>query len=1453
MMGNLNNTLSLGIDIGSVSIAHVLLDPGNKIVSSGYHIHSGNITNYLHDIFKKLDWNRISHIGYNQKAAEFFRYGIPANDQIALIEGIKLKEKAVRSLFTIGGETFGLILFDQDQNYQKFISNSSCAAGTGSFLDQQSERLGLKDSAELNQKALLYKNDPPKIATRCAVFAKTDLIHCQQQGFSLNAICAGLCKGLALNIVDTLLGGITLNDPVFVVGGVSKNKKVLSYLSEIIDHSLSVPETSLLTSAIGCALIAREQRSNERSSMAYNVHELINEKSVKKHYFFDPLNLRLSTYPDFSAHCHYIVNDVEVDIYNIPKGSKHLSVYIGLDIGSTSTKAILMKGDHRKNKVIAGLYTRTRGQPIAATQALFRQIIEIEKRFNIQFTILGSGTTGSGRKFLQKILNTDYAVDEITAHARAAYELNPETDTIIEIGGQDSKFTMMHNGQVTFSVMNYVCAAGTGSFIEEQARRLDIQLDDYARLALNTRSPLSSDRCTVFMERDLNHFLSQGYSKNELLAATLHSVRDNYLAKVAHLNKVGDVICFQGATAKNAALISAFEQKLNKPIFVSRYCHLTGALGVCLFLNEQNLKFSRFRGLDFYKEDLSVEEEICEHCKNHCKLNRIIIGKEIINWGYLCGRDETGKTRRYLEKKEFDFLRSRRRIFTSATRYSEKPEVIHTSSPKPTLGIEIDISLDKLKENLEVNFMSLRHKIFTITQDDVREEKLKSEIKIGLPDTLYMQEYLPFWHYLFKKLGYKIIRGSQKRNYINEGKESSAAEFCAPISAWHGNIINLSKKTDYIFAPQMFEEEGDVNQKNYCYYSNYAVSIVRNLPMINLSDKIIAPVIDFSQPPIHNIKQIYDNLPQTLKLTLSPADIQTAYHESYQWFMSQKVKLIDVFKKHYNSSSDIAVVLLGRPYLVMDPELNKKIPQKFNSLGIATFFQDMIPWTTNKFHPASADFLKWNHWKYGLEILETSEYIGQHSGLYPVYLTAFKCSPDSFLLHYFKEIMNAYNRPYLILQIDEHGSDLGYETRIEAAIKTFRNHYHQKIKPKIRRKPIGIQRYPYHPESVLIPNYDALSCSLICAAFEKAGHRSYLIEESETTITSSLRLNDGQCLPISAISQAAIETIRKYNLKPEKTALFLNTITNLACNFPQYPIMTKKIFEEFGNGFEKLHIFASEFEMKEFPMEVITDVYIGYLLGGLLRKIGCRIRPYEIIPGNTDGVIEEGRRLLYDTTVSKESREDAFAKILTKFRLIPVSEETDIKPKVSIIGDLYVRDNDVFNQKLIQELENYGAEVVTTPFTFILRLLAFKHKNSLREDGRYISLMKFRLLIDYLEKVERKYYKIAECVLKDPFPVLNDKLFEKLDQYNLTLDHDGETVQNVLKVYALLEHYPDLSLFIHVNPIFCCPGLVSESIFKKVEKEIGIPIVSVTYDGTTAQRNHILAPYIHYLRQTFTV
>ena len=240
----------------------------------------------------------------------------------------------------------------------------------------------------------------------------------------------------------------------------------------------------------------------------------------------------------------------------------------------------------KSKKPVAGFYTYTAGKPLSAVKSILEAIENISRQKKIEFTIAGVGTTGSGRKFIGKILNADLIIDEITSHARAAYELNPQTDTIIEIGGQDAKFTLMHNGSVTFSQMNSVCAAGTGSFLQEQAKKLGCSLSDYSRKAENVSAPLASDRCAVFMERDISQLLNNGYSVNEILATALHSVTENYLKKVATEASIGQNICFQGATAKNRSLIAAFEQRLKKPIYVSKYCHLTGALGTALMLQE---------------------------------------------------------------------------------------------------------------------------------------------------------------------------------------------------------------------------------------------------------------------------------------------------------------------------------------------------------------------------------------------------------------------------------------------------------------------------------------------------------------------------------------------------------------------------------------------------------------------------------------------------------------------------------------------------------------------------------------------------------------------------------------------------------------------------------------------------------------------------------------------------
>ena len=1427
----------LGVDIGSVSLSYVLLNHNNEILKSDYLFHQGNIFDLLREKLEVIDLSRVYQVAYNHKSSDFFLSGVDVNDQVALIEGVRFQQNNVGSVFTIGGETFGLILFDGNGQYQRYISNSSCAAGPGGFLDQQAERLGLSGSTELSRLADSFEGDPPKIATRCAVFAKTDLIHCQQQGYSLEAISAGLCKGLAHNIGDTLLKGVALRQPVIVVGGVSQNPTVMRYLSEITECPLVIPDNAVLTGAIGCALIARQSFTEHHNPPEFSIPTLLKEQNREKHYFFAPLASKLSTFPDFSDHTHYVSHDVEVDLYNLPDKKGHVPAYLGIDIGSTSTKAVVVDAA-REQHVLLGLYTRTMGQPIAATQALLRVLREIEEDHEIQFEFLGTGTTGSGRNFIQKVITANLAVDEITAHARAAYALNPKVDTIIEIGGQDSKFAILKNGQVTFSTMNYVCAAGTGSFIEEQAKRLNVPLSDYAAQAIGTPSPLTSDRCTVFMERDLNHFLSQGYSKKELLAAALHSVRDNYLSKVAHLNKIGDVICFQGATAKNQALVAAFEQKLQKPIFVSKYCHLTGALGVCLLLKEKHITQTDFRGINFYKESPQVSEEICDLCNNHCKLKRVHLADESVLWGFLCGRDENSTRRVPVNQSGFDLLSSRRRIFNPPRIGEAKARSQPVNAQQPLI--------ERFNTSFELSLLNLRHKLFTMGQEEIQGSKERNAITVGIPNTLYMTEFLPFWKLFFKKLGYKVRVSSSKAISLEKGKEIAGAEFCAPVSYWHGHVQELSHNSDYLFLPHMFQEGENEEAKYFCYYSNYAVALVQNVETLNLKDRCISPVIDFSKPAIQNVQQIYESLPQNLKLVQSPGEIQEAYREAWRWFRLRKNQLVEIFQQQHHQSEDMSVVFVGRPYLILDPVMNKNIPQKFNELGVKTFFQDMLPQVSIGSESPAKEFSDCNHWKYGADILQAADYVGKTHGLYPVFLSAFKCSPDSFVLNYFKEVMDSYQKPYLILQIDEHGSDVGYSTRVEAAIETFRNHFQQNVSPFRSKTQQHVPVTRLKEQTILIPNYDSLSCSLLCAAFERAGYRPLLIEETPTTVIESLRLNDGQCLPVSTVVQGAIETIQRHRLEPENTTIFVIISSQLACNFPQYPLMMRQLLERRGAGFEKVQVKTTELGASAFPPEVIYDAYCALLLAGLLRRMGCRLRPYEAIKGQTDRLVEEAWQKLYRCIAGGAPKESVFKEIVADFAQIPVNESYNTRPKVAVIGDVYVRDNDIFNQELIAALEYYGAEVVTAPFNYVLRLSTGRNSYHLWEQGRYITSIRDKLMLRLLARFEKRFYQIAKVVLGEAVPIFDDSMPDYLKKYNLSFSHSGETAQNLLKIFSLLNHYPDMSLFIHINPIFCCPGLVSEALFRKVEKDIGVPIVSITYDGTTTNKNELLVPYLHY-------
>ncbi|RPH88753.1 MAG: CoA activase, partial [Desulfobacteraceae bacterium] len=683
---------------------------------------------------------------------------------------------------------------------------------------------------------------------RCAVFAKTDLSHAQQEGFSLAEICDGLCFGLARNIVDTLFTGGGAAAPLIMSGGVSLNRAVVRHLSKLIGMPIRADAYSPLHGAIGVAARLIQENKLENPISVRRPTELFRPSEEKRTYYYPPLESSRSGAPDFQPPENYLYRstradfqpEVEVERFESLPAGESTEVYLGLDIGSTSTKAVLT-GPGRK--AIAGFYTRTAGRPLQAVQALLEAMDDLARNQGTAFQVLGAGTTGSGRTFIGRIIGADLIIDEITAHARAAVELNPAVDTIIEIGGQDSKFTTLHQGLVTFSTMNAVCAAGTGSFIEEQASRLGCPLNEYSRRAEGIRAPLASDRCTVFMERDLNHYLSKGYGVDEILAAVLHAVRDNYLSKVAVTSRVGTCVSFQGATGRNRALVAAFEQKLGQPIFVSPYCHLTGALGTAFTLEESGPVRSTFRGIALYRQAVPIETEVCEYCTNHCKIKLARLDGETVAYGFLCGRDY--QTREFVNKNRsgFDLLRERAKAFRF------KPET-------PAGGLTI-----------------------------------------GLPAALHLFEDLPFWEKFFDLLELKTRTSEDCRDAVLRGKSLAGAEFCAPIAALHGHVAWLVHRCDRIFLPIYLEarDKPPGQIRKYCYYTQYAPALVSRMEE-TVRRMCLVPLLEPRAGVFAELRQLYQAL-KPIKPDLTFFEVQSALHRARAFQNGGRERLKDLFER----------------------------------------------------------------------------------------------------------------------------------------------------------------------------------------------------------------------------------------------------------------------------------------------------------------------------------------------------------------------------------------------------------------------------------------------------------------------------------------------------------------------------------------------------------------------------
>ncbi len=714
--------LLLGLDLGSVSLDAVVIDSSTgKIVFSTYKRTHGRAKDRAIQLLSELAGKFpegfqsalvtgsgkeiVARIVPIKTVNEIVAHGYAASRLIG--------EKTERaSVIEIGGQDSKYIIIDR-KGPVDYVMNELCAAGTGAFLDVQAERMGL-EIEEFARLAASAEN-VPSIAGRCSVFAKSDIIHLQQKGTPTGEIAAGLCYALARNYLSSLVRGRPIFKPVIFQGGVAKNRGIIRAFRELLnlkEGEYIIPEEPGLMGAIGSALLSREMGE----PLKLSDFDLTSGNDHKK----STVTIRSGlTSDDTSVE--------EIRWRRDPKEEEHY--YLGIDVGSTSTDIVLVTPEM---EIVGEAYLMTRGDPLSAVAKGLKFIGE--KVDGNQ--ILGVGVTGSGRKLVGAYIGADRIIDEITAQTRGAAIFYPDVDTIFEIGGQDSKFIVVENGDVKDFVMNRACAAGTGSFLQEQAYRLGIDLKrEFADLASGAKQPVRmSSRCTVFMESDLVHYANNGYPLPEIVAGLAEAIVNNYIETVADLSRVGRKIVFQGGVAKNRAVVNAFRKRFPEAeIVVNPEPGLSGALGVASITAESNLQFTRFRGF-FLPEEKNFTTFECKVCENFCEVKIYKFGGKKYYFGDLCGM--------YSERTSPD---------QKGVDYSERLEKFYDSF-KPT----------------------------------------ESEKVIGIPEALLFKEYYPFYLEFFNQLGIKIVTsGKPNQKKLYAGLPRLPAEVCLPVKIMFGEVKAL--------------------------------------------------------------------------------------------------------------------------------------------------------------------------------------------------------------------------------------------------------------------------------------------------------------------------------------------------------------------------------------------------------------------------------------------------------------------------------------------------------------------------------------------------------------------------------------------------------------------------------------------------------------------------------------
>ncbi len=1369
----------LGIDIGATALKVAVVNDQGQALGAWSCPLQGQSAQVVRAFLEEAPWrdavtaDRIV-VGVTGSGRDIFSGAVKSyNELVALARGISVLSADACSAIEIGGHTARWIMLGaKPGELAEFGQNQLCAAGSGVFLEQQAGRLRL--STEALAELAANASHGATVAGRCSVFAKSDMIHLQQKGTPVEEIAYGLCLAMARNFMATVLKGRDLPQPLMLAGGGAANAGLVRAFREVLslppEHSVRSPHPGC-EAAFGAAALALHDNG---PSHAMNT-DLV-------------ATLGVTDAPQAASDFAPLVCMPRDKGAIVPPDGEMIEAFLGVDVGSVSTNFVVLDSHQQVREAI---YLPTRGRPI---EVLNEALEHLATRFGDHIRILGVAVTGSGRHLAAALLGADMVRNEITCQAAGTIAAYPKADTILEIGGQDSKFVSLANGRIRDFMMNKICAAGTGSFLEEQAEYLGVKIiGDFAeRAAVATQPADLGCQCTVFMQSELVAAQRRGTSTEDLCAGLAYAVARNYLDRVVAGRPIGEEVVFQGGVASNDAVVAAFEALLERPVRVHPYNGVSGALGAATLIMAEAPPQSRFRGFQSCHGHSTRSFE-CRHCANRCQVSRISIDGKAVHFGDACER--------------------------FASRDADERGMVVPDA----LALRKDI-VDGLCPQLE-----------------------NPKGTIGFPATSVLLELQPFWATFFHHLNYRLlISPPSSQATLQAGIRRLPAETCLPVKLTFGHVLallhapNPDREADqlHVFLPSITTLPGDNP------FLSHSCPYVQSVPfMVKAAmdaSRIFAPEVDLQADERRFLNAMAEVLD---RLAVSRSQAQEAFLKAQEAQSEYRLRMIEA-GRGLLSEYDRVFVVVGKPYNVLDAFLNLNLFKHLRRLGQVAMPMWFLPLEEAKLDESLSNL----PWHFNREIAKALTLCKNDPRLFPVLVSNFGCGPDAFTHGHLEQILG--DKHYLSLEFDEHRGEAGLITRIEAFLDEIGQDAGNTETPHALRLPsTALMRRPMAERNrrFVIP-YFSDHAYAFSGALKAAGHESRLLPQPNDAVRrlGEAHASGKECHPYALLAGDLVALAQSERAGDEA---FFFPGTTIPCLLHQYGDGHRLLLQRLG--IHDLEVVTpNALGLRDLlGFDNTIRLWQGLVAIDLLIKATCEIRPYEKEIGQTDAIHQQNLQDIETATAAGELG-SALALATARLKMIAV-DRSEVRPLVGVAGDIYTRINPAGNENLFHWLEAQGLEVWPSPF--MVDIIDFGWRRDIDLDlgrGRYAAaalssiLMMRKNLESWLiqRQLKGQVNRIQEPSYKE--------VLEMATPYLGKLANEA-LMCNVAKMVDFARRGADG--VINAVCFNCMLGTISASVTQRIRDEHqGIPIANLFYNRVEGSQRSVLEAFVHQVqaRQT---